>query len=308
MSVLGLVRHGRGLQVKARSNECSHGTAWSFVQRTAAPSRDAKPVRSGRLVRIACAFVETTVRRTVYLDLNHWYALGDAMAGHPQQPEHLDLLGKLTMLVEQGQIMIPLSSVHYMELSENPRDEHRKRAADVMAVLSRFNTITAIKKIVDEELALALNNKFGRPAFPVKVPKIGHGALFAFGISGRLTVTGYTDADRDQIEAQMGKTIADLKVKVNAFFEYWLPATPRSLRDEIPGFEPVTTREDAEAEQPWLRRTSGMRKVPARRHAISSPWQAAGFIPAGRICLAPGTQVVQELQMTRWWSQRMMGG
>jgi cation diffusion facilitator family transporter len=49
-------------------------------------------------------------------------------------------------------------------------------------------------------------------------------------------------------EAQMGKTIADLKVAVNAFFEYWLLATPRSLRDEIPGFEPVSTREDAEAE------------------------------------------------------------
>jgi hypothetical protein len=35
----------------------------------------------------------------------------------------------------------------------------------------------------------------------------------------------------------MGKTISDLKVEVNAFFEYWLLATPRSLRDQIPGFE-----------------------------------------------------------------------
>ena len=99
--------------------------------------------------------------------------------GHPQQPEHLDLVGQLTTLVEQGQIMFPLSSVHYMELSENPRDEYRKRAADVMAVLSRFNTITAMKKIVDEELALALNSKFGRPAFPVKVQKFGVGVWFA---------------------------------------------------------------------------------------------------------------------------------
>jgi hypothetical protein len=105
-----------------------------------------------------------------------------------------------------------------------------------------------LRKVVDEELARELNRRFGRPALPVKVPKIGHGALFAFGIPGRLTVTGYTDADRDQIEAQMGKTIADLKVEVNAFLEYWLLATPRSLRDEIPGFEPVSTREDAEAE------------------------------------------------------------
>jgi hypothetical protein len=62
--------------------------------------------------------------------------------------------------------------------------------------------------------------------------------LFAFGIPGHLTVTGYTDADRDQIEAQMGKTISDLEVEVNAFFEYWLPATPRSLRDRIPASSP----------------------------------------------------------------------
>ena len=83
---------------------------------------------------------------------------------------------------------------------------------------------------------------------PVKVPKIGHGVLFAFGIPGHLAVTGYTDADRDQVEAQMGKTISDLELEVNAFFEYWLLATPRSLRDRIPGFEPVSTRKDAEAE------------------------------------------------------------
>jgi cation diffusion facilitator family transporter len=63
-------------------------------------------------------------------------------------------------------------------------------------------------------------------------------------------------------EAQMGKTIADLKVAVNAFFEYWLLATPRSLRDEIPGFEPVSTREDAEAE---LEEIKVMVRQPAQR-------------------------------------------
>jgi hypothetical protein len=244
------------------------------------------------------------------LELAHAHdpRLAGADAGNPDKPEDAIVLRKLQEEVDAARLVIPPSSVTYTELTDYPRDHQRKPTADVMLKLSRLATIALLHKVVDEELARELNRRFGRPAFPVKVPKIGHGALFAFGISGRLTVTGYTDADRDQIEAQMGKTIADLKVKVNAFFEYWLPATPRSLRDEIPGFEPVTTREDAEAEQPWLRRTSGMRKVPARRHAISSPWQAAGFIPAGRICLAPGTQVVQELQMTRWWSQRMMGG
>lgn len=186
--------------------------------------------------------------RTVYIDINHWYALGRADAGTPDTPEDAIVLRKLQEEVDAGRLVIPLSSVTYMELTENPRDHQRKPTADVMLKLSRLATIAPPRKVVDEELARELNRRFGRPAFPVKVPKIGHGALFAFGIPGRPTVTGYTDADRDQIEAQMGKTIRDLQVEVNAFFEYWLLATPRSLRDEIPGFEPVPTRQAAEAE------------------------------------------------------------
>jgi hypothetical protein len=73
--------------------------------------------------------VEITGRRTVYLDINHWYALGEAMAGHPQKAEHVDVLHQLVRLVEQGRIMIPLSAVSYIELSENPRDHQREEAA-----------------------------------------------------------------------------------------------------------------------------------------------------------------------------------
>jgi hypothetical protein len=63
-----------------------------------------------------------------------------------------------------------------------------------------------------------------------------------------VNATGFTDAERDRIEAQMGKTIADLELEANALLEYWLLCTPRSLRDRIPGFEPVSTRQDADAE------------------------------------------------------------
>jgi hypothetical protein len=185
---------------------------------------------------------------TVYIDINHWYALGRADAGNPDRPEDAVILSKLLARVDAGRLVIPLSSVHYTELTENPRDHLRKPTADVMLKLSRLVTIAPVGKIVDEELARELNRRFGRPAFPVKVPKIGHGVGFAFGVPGHLAATGYTNADRDRIEAQMGKTIDDLEAEVIAYFEYWLLATPRSLRDRIPGFEPVSTRKDAEAE------------------------------------------------------------
>jgi hypothetical protein len=50
-----------------------------------------------------------------------------------------------------------------------------------MLPLSRLVTIAAPGTILDEELARELNRRFGRPAFPVKVPKTGYGASFAFG-------------------------------------------------------------------------------------------------------------------------------
>jgi hypothetical protein len=36
----------------------------------------------------------------------------------------------------------------------------------------------------------------------------------------------------------MGKTISDLKVEVNAFFEYWLLATPRHYATRFPASSP----------------------------------------------------------------------
>ncbi|HUK71874.1 MAG TPA: hypothetical protein VLW50_24430 [Streptosporangiaceae bacterium] len=58
---------------------------------------------------------------TVYLDINHRYALGDATAGHPGQPPDVDVLRQSANTVEQGQLLLPLSAMRYMELSESPR-------------------------------------------------------------------------------------------------------------------------------------------------------------------------------------------
>jgi hypothetical protein len=171
--------------------------------------------------------VETTGRRTVYLDINHWYALGEAMAGHPQKPEHVDVLHQLARLVGQGRIMIPLSAVNYVELSENPRDRQREEAAKVMTLLARSSTITSTKRIVDEELGLALNRMFGRPAFPVRVEKSGFGASFAFtGEIRQFKLTGGTADARRRLEAMLGMSVAEMEAMVNAVSEYDLLKQP----------------------------------------------------------------------------------
>jgi hypothetical protein len=88
--------------------------------------------------------------RRVYIDINHWYALGRADVGAPDTPEDAIVLSKLQEEVEAGRLVIPLSSVTYTELTENPRDHQRKPTADVMLKLSRLATIAPPRKVVDE--------------------------------------------------------------------------------------------------------------------------------------------------------------
>lgn len=194
--------------------------------------------------------VQTSERRVVYLDLNHWYMLGEARAGHPRQPDHVDVLRALSEHVEQGRLMFPLSAVHYIELAENPRDHQREEAANVMTVLSRFNTMTSLAKIIDEELAYALNRRFGRPAFPVKVKKLGYGANFALtGEEKGFSLTGGSEEDRRKLEAKLGRSVTQWTAEVNSFAEYELLKQPSaSLRSQIPGYDPYAARRIADEE------------------------------------------------------------
>lgn len=226
------------------------GSELTRPARPVASPAAAKPVGARRSLRIASFTVETTGRRTVYLDINHWYALGEAMAGRPQKPEHVDVLNQLTGLVEQGRIMIPLSAVNYIELSENPRDHQREEAAKVMTLLARFNTLTSTKRIVDEELGLALNRMFGRPAFPTRTEKFGFGANFALtGEIKQFTLVGGTDDSRGRLEATLGVSITELEARVNAVSEYeLLKQPPRPYASTIPGYDPYAARREADRE------------------------------------------------------------
>lgn len=185
----------------------------------------------------------------VYLDLNHWYALGDALTGVPQRPDHVAVLNQLRGLVERGEVAFPLSAVHYMELTENPRDAHRERAADAMALLSRFITMAPEPKILDEELARELNRRFGRPAFPVKVPKFGIGAGFAFGQVQRMVLNGITEENRREFEARVGMSVSEIEKSANATTEYWVLRGPTAtLRSAIPSYDPYAARRIADAQ------------------------------------------------------------
>jgi hypothetical protein len=187
----------------------------------------------------------------IYLDLLHWYALGRTMAGRPDDPRHVDILRMLTEGVEQGRLMLPLSGVHYMELAENPRDNQREEATRVMALLSRFRTISSTRKIIDEELALALNRRFGRPAFPAKVEKFGTGISFALTGEEKIGLEWMADKDdiRRSAAERFGASSDRFLATMDEFTEYALLAQPPvSERNQIPGYDPYAARSLADKE------------------------------------------------------------
>lgn len=81
----------------------------------------------GDALTIVC--VNDQQPRSVYIDINHWYELARADDGKPDKPEHAAILRKLLAEVDAGRLVVPLSSVTYTELTENPRDHLRQPAA-----------------------------------------------------------------------------------------------------------------------------------------------------------------------------------
>ena len=185
----------------------------------------------------------------MYLDLNHWYSLGAAAAGHPRSAKHEPILALLRSLVSANKVSLPLSSVHYIELTENPRDGMRAEAALVMAELSRFATLAPIAKIITEELDVGLNQRFGRPTYPERCAKFGEGIGFAFGEYQHLSldIGSTTSTEREELETRIGMPLSDWEDQMNAVAEYiFLTGPPQHLRAQIPGYDPYAARREAD--------------------------------------------------------------
>lgn len=72
--------------------------------------------------------------RLVYLDLNHWIGLAKAAVGHPDGQRYAE---PLNVLRNQGHdVVVPLASEHYMEMSGISGQRQRFDVAAVMEEIS----------------------------------------------------------------------------------------------------------------------------------------------------------------------------
>jgi hypothetical protein len=124
--------------------------------------------------------------RLVYLDLNHWIALAKAARGHTDGQRHVEALGALRAASSRGDVVLPLSASHYMEMSGIRNERHRVDVAAVMEELSGFATLLDRTIVMRLEIEAALDRIRPRPQPYAQVRLVGHGVGHAFGMVGGL--------------------------------------------------------------------------------------------------------------------------
>jgi hypothetical protein len=129
--------------------------------------------------------------KLVYLDLNHWISLAKANVGHRDGERHRPALEALR--AAKDQIIVPLSSTHYMEMSGIKDPRHRLDIATIMEELSGFRTIMTSSIIVPLELDAALARLADITPRFAPMSLIGQGVLQAFGKVGGLRIRSSED-------------------------------------------------------------------------------------------------------------------
>ncbi|TDO33205.1 hypothetical protein EV643_1333 [Kribbella sp. VKM Ac-2527] len=111
----------------------------------------------------------------VYLDQNKWVDLARAAVGHPLGEPFQDALAMCRAAVQSGIVSFPLDMYRYWETSKRGSDRSRNEVVDVMRELSRQHTMAVPVAVLDHELDLALQRRYGRPARPREQKVFGVG-------------------------------------------------------------------------------------------------------------------------------------
>lgn len=116
----------------------------------------------------------------IYLDQNVWIDLAKIHYGKDELPESVRLLSLIREKLESGDIVLPLSSVHYIETSTIANAGRRERLGRVMFEYSRGVTLAPFKSIVIYELDCALSKIFHH-VNPRTFKLFGNGIQHAYG-------------------------------------------------------------------------------------------------------------------------------
>jgi hypothetical protein len=115
----------------------------------------------------------------VYLDQWVWIELARTQHGRTAKPEAVEALEVLQQGVASGELIVPLSAVHYLETWHRSGWQSRHRLAAVMRDLSQWRALAPPEAVAKGEIAAAVASLCGQPSKPPDVFGIGVNHAFA---------------------------------------------------------------------------------------------------------------------------------
>jgi hypothetical protein len=119
--------------------------------------------------------------RTLYVDLNHWIELTKGRLGTSDHARYREAYGTLRDAVSHGELVVPLSSMHYIEMFRIKSPSQRGELALTMDHVSRYVSLTSRKVLIAHELRRSLATVFERPFNAPSPEPLGYGFGHAFG-------------------------------------------------------------------------------------------------------------------------------
>lgn len=112
------------------------------------PIYDDEKVSIHDFIRLRCSEYFTNIedRIWIYLDINHWIGMRDALR-HNQKNSYFDLYESLRKSVKQKQTICLISDVIFFELLNQVDDESRLLTSELIAELSESYTISCLYEI-----------------------------------------------------------------------------------------------------------------------------------------------------------------
>ena len=146
----------------------------------------------------------------VYLDLNHWIGLAQALAGHPKGAAHGDVLQACRAARSAGKVLFVLSGTIYAEVQKIKDPMQRRRLAEVMEELTDFSTL--VSRIVVMELEFsALLDPIAKLLNPLsKAPLVGRGIRHSFGLGSGFSIKGPSGDETDSFRRRYGAEAFDV--------------------------------------------------------------------------------------------------
>jgi hypothetical protein len=160
------------------------------------------------------------VPSVLYVDLNYWIDLARGRLKRPGHEPQARAYDALRRAVAAGDVIVPLSTAHYMEMANIKDPWQRAELALTMDEISRYVTFTAPEILVAHELRRSLARVFDLTYVMAPPEPLGDGFAHAFGHRARARIRGPADVLERWAEQRAVDVIARIEQRAGYGWRY----------------------------------------------------------------------------------------